>query len=389
MSRRETRPSSSDVIPSCAVASAPDQIVNTMVRPSGRAMGQRWSSSPFAESGRVNCASSPPAMLTCDRPCTFPVEPTISSLVVVQSAPLSAPPVRDRHRRAPVEPDLLLLAVRPRTRATGRRARRAAASRWPCPEWGGPRSGRSAWHTGSGWRPAAPPRRPGCRHPARSRPATGNCPPPGRCRCRRRGTGPRRGAGAVARRECRAANASATTATTPRPTTIGSVSLARRPPARRRRPPGAAARPRPFLRTPDSPAPRRTAPPWRSGRPAASPARSRTAASTWAGTVCRCSVSDRGVSVITRAMIACARRPGERRFAGEHLVEHAAQRVDVRPRRDLPLPHRLLGRHVVRRAEAHPRLGHPRRALGPAGARARCRSRRPARGRRGAGCSPA
>ena len=71
------------------------------------------------------------------------------------------------------------------------------------------------------------------------------------------------------------------------------------------------------------------------------------------------------------------RAAGERRIADEHLVGHAAERVDVGARRDLPLAHRLLGRHVVRRAERHAGLGHPRcrrRWRRPA----RCRSRRPA-----------
>ncbi len=53
------------------------------------------------------------------------------------------------------------------------------------------------------------------------------------------------------------------------------------------------------------------------------------------------------------------RAAGERRIAGEHLVGHASQRVDVGPRGDLALAHRLLGAHVVRRAEAHSGLGHP------------------------------
>jgi hypothetical protein len=53
---------------------------------------------------------------------------------------------------------------------------------------------------------------------------------------------------------------------------------------------------------------------------------------------------------------------GEGRLAGEHLVQHGAERVDVRARRDLPLAHRLLGTHVVRRPETHPGLGHPRAA---------------------------
>ena len=53
------------------------------------------------------------------------------------------------------------------------------------------------------------------------------------------------------------------------------------------------------------------------------------------------------------------RRPGERGLADEHLVQHAAQRVEIGLGRDLPLPHRLLGTHVVRCSEGHARLGHP------------------------------
>ena len=52
-------------------------------------------------------------------------------------------------------------------------------------------------------------------------------------------------------------------------------------------------------------------------------------------------------------------RAGEGRVAGEHLVEHRAERVDVGAGRDLALAHRLLGAHVVRRAERHAGLGHP------------------------------
>ena len=71
----------------------------------------------------------------------------------------------------------------------------------------------------------------------------------------------------------------------------------------------AALRSSPPWRAPAGSAPRRTAPRSRTGRPAASPARSATAASTCGGTVFRCSVSERGSSVITRAMIACAVGP--------------------------------------------------------------------------------
>ena len=51
--------------------------------------------------------------------------------------------------------------------------------------------------------------------------------------------------------------------------------------------------------------------------------------------------------------------PGEGRVAGEHLVEHGPEAVHVGAGRDLPLAHRLLGAHVVRRAERHAGLGHP------------------------------
>src|SRR5207247_941267 len=42
-------------------------------------------------------------------------------------------------------------------------------------------------------------------------------------------------------------------------------------------------------------------------------------------------------------------RAVERRLAGEHLVQHAAQGVEVGLGRDLALAHGLLGSHVVRR----------------------------------------
>ena len=52
-------------------------------------------------------------------------------------------------------------------------------------------------------------------------------------------------------------------------------------------------------------------------------------------------------------------RAGERRISREHLVQHGAQRVYIRARRDLSLAHRLLGTHVVRRAERHAGFSHP------------------------------
>ena len=80
--------------------------------------------------------------------------------------------------------------------------------------------------------------------------------------------------------------------------------------------------------------------------------------------------------------------PGEGRLPHQHLVRHAAQRVHVAPRRDLAVAHRLLGAHVVRRAEATCRS----RSSGcrpPCWRPARCRSRPPAPSRRAAGCSRA
>ena len=47
---------------------------------------------------------------------------------------------------------------------------------------------------------------------------------------------------------------------------------------------------------------------------------------------------------------------GERRLARQHLVQHAAEAVEVRGRPD-GLSARLLGRHVVRRAHRHPGRG--------------------------------
>ena len=64
-------------------------------------------------------------------------------------------------------------------------------------------------------------------------------------------------------------------------------------------------------------------------------------------------------------MICCAEAASVRRMARQHLVQHAAERVDVGARGDLLLGGRLLGAHVVRRAERQAGLGHP-----PAGRRA-------------------
>ena len=49
---------------------------------------------------------------------------------------------------------------------------------------------------------------------------------------------------------------------------------------------------------------------------------------------------------------------GEGRLAGQHLVGHGTERVHIAPGADVALAHRLLGRHVGRRAEGHAGLGH-------------------------------
>ena len=69
-------------------------------------------------------------------------------------------------------------------------------------------------------------------------------------------------------------------------------------------------------------------------------------------------------------------RPGERRLAGQHLVEHAAERVQVAAGRRLALTRRLFRADVGRRAHRHPRLGEPGRRRPPR-APGRCRNRPP------------
>ena len=81
-------------------------------------------------------------------------------------------------------------------------------------------------------------------------------------------------------------------------------------------------------------------------------------------------------------------RAGVRRLAGEHLVEHAAEGVDVGAAVDERVGGRLFGAHVVRRAEGESGLGQAVAATrwrGPA----RSRSRRRPPARRRAGCSRA
>ena len=52
-------------------------------------------------------------------------------------------------------------------------------------------------------------------------------------------------------------------------------------------------------------------------------------------------------------------RAHEGRLAGEHLVRHGAERIDITAGADLALAHRLFGRHVRGRAERHAGLRHP------------------------------
>ena len=52
-------------------------------------------------------------------------------------------------------------------------------------------------------------------------------------------------------------------------------------------------------------------------------------------------------------------RPRERRLADQHLVRHRTERIHVAARIDGALAHRLLGTHVLRRAEREPGLRHP------------------------------
>ena len=268
---RATGPPSSETIASSLVASVPYQIVNTTLRPSGRAIGQRWSSSPLAESGRVNWASSPPATLTLASPCTLSVAPTTSSSVVVQSAPLAAAarrrwsPARCR-RAGPSSP-----SRPPRTRATVRRARTAPERRPGCPGSGGPRAGRSGAGTATCFRPGGT-EYTRCHRRARSR-------RPGEVVAHLGAVGA--GEAGIGRRRQPARAARASSFAAPKPSAAAATAAmpsATRAPAARRGPRGCAASRRSAprrsgrasMRRPDEPAPRRTRRRWRTGRPAAS-----------------------------------------------------------------------------------------------------------------------
>ena len=54
------------------------------------------------------------------------------------------------------------------------------------------------------------------------------------------------------------------------------------------------------------------------------------------------------------------RGPAERRVAGKHFIQHAAQGIRVTASIDIVLTHRLLGTHVHRRAHRQPALRQSR-----------------------------
>ena len=54
---------------------------------------------------------------------------------------------------------------------------------------------------------------------------------------------------------------------------------------------------------------------------------------------------------------ALRRGPGERRLAGQHLVQHAAERVHIGSAVDVAVARRLLGTHVGDRPHGHAGLG--------------------------------
>ena len=83
-----------------------------------------------------------------------------------------------------------------------------------------------------------------------------------------------------------------------------------------------------------------------------------TAASSAGEMLRRCRLGGTGSSVTSLATIACDGRAGERRLADQHLVRHRAERVDVGAMPDALVAHRLLGRHVLRRAERQACLRH-------------------------------
>ena len=55
--------------------------------------------------------------------------------------------------------------------------------------------------------------------------------------------------------------------------------------------------------------------------------------------------------------------PGEGRDAGEHLVAHHREGIDVRAGVDVPVPRSLFWRHIRGRTDRHARAGEPAAAL--------------------------
>ena len=138
-----------------------------------------------------------------------------------------------------------------------------------------------------------------------------------------------------------------------------------------------------------TPALPRTVPPSGSDRLATGPGRKSAARSTDSGTVSRTRAHRWRRVGHSLGNDGLRGGPGVGRLARQHLVQHAAQRVDDRSgRRCSPLAHRLLRAHVGRRADGEAGLRQAcrsRRRRSPG----RCRSRPPARGRSRAGCSRA
>ncbi len=79
-----------------------------------------------------------------------------------------------------------------------------------------------------------------------------------------------------------------------------------------------------------------------------------TTCSTWSALRSACSRSDGGDSCPCLAMTAWARGSGEGRLPRQHLVQHAAQAVDVGPPVQLLVAGRLFRTHVERRPQREP-----------------------------------
>ena len=100
-------------------------------------------------------------------------------------------------------------------------------------------------------------------------------------------------------------------------------------------------------------------PPSHSGRPAPWPARSPPPPGAPAATVGRTTRSDGGGSCRCRAMMLCGVRPVNGGSPRQHLVEHAAQGVDIAPAVDVARAGALLRAHVLGGADGEAVCGQP------------------------------